>query len=87
MATTFLHDVGYAPERIVHGFYAFDGARWLRHHSLERLADLLPHHPGARFEAEAPGTADVRHRRNPHAPPGRMCQSLPMISAVASPSR
>ena len=58
VAAAYLHDVGYAPELVVHGFHPLDGALWLRKQGLERLAGLVAHHTGARFEAEAHGLAD-----------------------------
>jgi HD superfamily phosphodiesterase len=58
LAAAYLHDVGYAPELVVHGFHPLDGALWLRQQGLERLAGLVAHHTGARFEAPAYGLAD-----------------------------
>lgn len=57
-AAAYLHDVGYAPELVVHGFHPLDGGLWLREQGLERLAGLVAHHTGARFEAEAQGLND-----------------------------
>ena len=37
------------------GFHPVDGARFLRTHGKERLACLVAHHSGARFEAEERG--------------------------------
>jgi hypothetical protein len=59
LAAAYLHDVGYAPELRVHGFHPLDGALWLSGQGLDRLAALVAHHTGARFEAEAHGLADV----------------------------
>jgi putative nucleotidyltransferase with HDIG domain len=59
IAAAYLHDVGYAPELVVHDFHPVDGARWLRSQGLERLAGLVAHHSGASYEAEARGLADV----------------------------
>jgi hypothetical protein len=50
-AAAYLHDVGYAPELVATGFHAIDGALWLRARQRERLARLVAHHSGARFEA------------------------------------
>jgi hypothetical protein len=47
-----VHDVGYAPSLNRLGFHAVDGARFLRAQGHERLACLVAHHSGARFEAE-----------------------------------
>jgi HD domain-containing protein len=58
LAAAYLHDVGYAPELVVYRFHPVDGALWLRHQGLERLAGLVAHHTGARFEARAHGLAD-----------------------------
>jgi hypothetical protein len=52
VAAAFLHDVGYAPSLNRLGFHPVDGARFLRRHGQERLASLVAHHSGARFEAE-----------------------------------
>jgi putative nucleotidyltransferase with HDIG domain len=52
VAAALLHDVGYAPSLNRLGFHAIDGARFLRAHGQERLARLVAHHSGARFEAE-----------------------------------
>jgi HD domain-containing protein len=58
VAAAYVHDVGYAPDLVMHGFHPLDGALWLRGQGLERLAGLVAHHTGARFEAEAHGLAD-----------------------------
>jgi len=58
LAAAYLHDVGYAPELVTHGFHPLDGALWLRQQGFERLAGLVAHHTGARFEAKAQGLAD-----------------------------
>jgi hypothetical protein len=59
IAAAYLHDIGYAPALVVHRFHPLDGALWLRQHGFERLAGLVAHHTGARFEAEAHGLADI----------------------------
>jgi len=58
VAAAFLHDVGYAPSLNRLGFHPVDGARFLRAHGQERLACLVAHHSGARFEAEERGLVD-----------------------------
>jgi len=58
LAAAYLHDVGYAPELVAHGFHPLDGALWLRAQGLERLAGLVAHHTGARFEAAAHGLTE-----------------------------
>jgi hypothetical protein len=58
VAAAFLHDVGYAPSLDRLGFHPVDGARFLRAHGQERLACLVAHHSGARFEAEERGLVD-----------------------------
>jgi hypothetical protein len=55
IAAAYLHDVGYAPELVTHDFHPLDGAAWLRAQGLERLAGLVAHHTGARYEAKAYG--------------------------------
>jgi hypothetical protein len=52
VAAALLHDVGYAPALNRLGFHAVDGARFLRAQGQERLARLVAHHSGARFQAE-----------------------------------
>jgi hypothetical protein len=52
VAAALVHDVGYAPSLHRLGFHAVDGARFLRAQGKERLACLVAHHSGARFEAE-----------------------------------
>jgi hypothetical protein len=58
-AAAYLHDVGYAPSLNRLGFHALDGARYLRGQGQERLACLVAHHSGARFEAEERGLAEA----------------------------
>jgi hypothetical protein len=58
VAAAFLHDVGYAPALNRLGFHPVDGAQFLRAHGQERLASLVAHHSGARFEAEERGLVD-----------------------------
>lgn len=59
VATAWLHDIGYAPEIAETGFHALDGARYLRDHGYpDRIACLVAHHSGARFEAVERGLED-----------------------------
>ena len=58
VAAAFLHDIGYAPPLNRLGFHPVDGAYYLRAHSQERLARLVAHHSGARFEAEERGLVE-----------------------------
>jgi hypothetical protein len=55
VAAAYLHDIGYAPSLNRLGFHPVDGARFLRQQGHERLACLVAHHSGARFEAEERG--------------------------------
>jgi hypothetical protein len=55
VAAAYVHDIGWAPELVDTGFHPIDGARWVRWHGFERLARLVAHHSGARFEAELRG--------------------------------
>jgi hypothetical protein len=57
IAAAYLHDIGHAPELVASGFHPLDGALWLQERGLDRLAGLVAHHTGARFEAEARGLA------------------------------
>jgi hypothetical protein len=58
VAAAYVHDIGYAPSLNRLGFHPVDGARFLRRHGHERLACLVAHHSGARFEAEERGLLD-----------------------------
>jgi hypothetical protein len=58
VAAALVHDVGYAPSLNRLGFHAVDGARFLRDQGQERLARLVAHHSGARFEAEERGLVE-----------------------------
>jgi len=52
VAAAWLHDIGYAPDLVAVGMHAIDGARYLlRCGYPPRLAALVAHHSGARFEA------------------------------------
>jgi len=52
VAAAWLHDIGYAPDLVAIGMHAIDGARYLlRCGYPPRLAALVAHHSGARFEA------------------------------------
>jgi hypothetical protein len=59
IAVAYLHDIGYAPELVVHDFHPLDGALWLQRAGQRRLAGLVAHHTGARFEAEAHGLSEA----------------------------
>jgi predicted HD phosphohydrolase len=58
IAAALLHDVGYAPSLNRLGFHAVDGGRFLRAQGQERLARLVAHHSGARFEAQERGLVE-----------------------------
>jgi hypothetical protein len=58
VAAAYLHDIGYATDLADSGFHPLDGARWLRAQGQKRLACLVAHHSGARFEAAVRGLAD-----------------------------
>jgi HD superfamily phosphodiesterase len=62
VAAAYLHDVGYAPELVVHDCHPLDGALWLRAQGQERLAGLVANHTGAMFEATAHGLNAWRAR-------------------------
>lgn len=56
VAAAWLHDLGYAPGLVETGMHAIDGARYLlRAGHPPRLAALVAHHSGARFEANERG--------------------------------
>lgn len=58
LAAAYLHDIGYARSLTRSGFHALDGATYLRDQGHGRLASLVAHHSGARFEAEERGLAE-----------------------------
>lgn len=58
LAAAYLHDIGYATALQHTGFHPIDGARFLRTEGHERLARLVAHHTGARFEAGERGLAN-----------------------------
>jgi hypothetical protein len=55
LAAAYLHDIGYATELVDTGFHPIDGALWLSAGQHMRLARLVAHHSGARFEASVRG--------------------------------
>ncbi|MBJ7597533.1 MAG: phosphohydrolase [Candidatus Nephthysia bennettiae] len=57
IASAYLHDVGWAPQLMETEFHPIDGARWLRRLGYLRIAALVAHHSGARFEAALRGLA------------------------------
>jgi HD domain len=59
VAAAWLHDVGYAPPLDKLCFHPVDGARYVRQQGQQRLASLVAHHSGARFEAEERGLVDA----------------------------
>ena len=53
------HDLGYAPQLVVTGLHALDGARFLATEGYpERLCALVAHHSAATFEADERGLSD-----------------------------
>jgi hypothetical protein len=58
VAAAWLHDVGYAPELVVTGLHALDGAWFLRAAGWpRRVYELVAHHSCAMLEAELRGLA------------------------------
>lgn len=56
VAAAWLHDIGYAPSLVDTGFHSLDGGRYLLNHGWPvRIANLVAHHSGARFEAKQRG--------------------------------
>src|SRR5690606_2435559 len=47
--------IGYAPELVDTGAHQLDGGRWLASLGHHRMAALVAHHSGARFEVELRG--------------------------------
>jgi putative nucleotidyltransferase with HDIG domain len=60
-AAAWLHDIGYAPDLVVTGLHALDGARYLRdaQHRDAMLCRLVAHHSCAIVEAGERGLAEV----------------------------
>jgi HD domain len=58
VAAAYVHDIGYAGSLNRLGFHPVDGALFLRARGQERLACLVAHHSGARFEAEERGLVE-----------------------------
>lgn len=59
-AAAYLHDIGYSADLKVCGFHPIDGAAWLHRAGYPRLAGLVAHHSGARYEARLRGlTAEI----------------------------
>lgn len=58
VAAAYLHDVGYAPSLALLGFHPVDGAAWLAGQGHDRLAGLVAHHSGSKYEAEFRGLSD-----------------------------
>jgi hypothetical protein len=69
IAAAWLHDIGYAPPLNMLGFHPVDGARYVRQQGHERLALLVAHHSGARFEAEERGLVDAMAEFTPEDGP------------------
>lgn len=55
IAAAYMHDIGYAPALEKTGFHSLDGAYYLLSLGYDRLASLVAHHSGARFEASLRG--------------------------------
>jgi hypothetical protein len=59
IATTLVHDIGYAPPLVESGFHPLDGARFLvREGGPARLCNLVAHHSAAAAEARLLGLAE-----------------------------
>lgn len=56
-AAAYLHDIGYSADLAVSGFHPIDGAAWLQSAGYPRLAGLVAHHSGARYQARLRGLA------------------------------
>lgn len=58
LTAAFVHDIGYGPELATSGFHPLDGARYLERTEIgARVASLVAHHSGARYEAAHRGCA------------------------------
>jgi hypothetical protein len=61
IAAAYLHDIGYAPDLRLTGFHPLDGAQFVESQGYYRLACLIAHHSGARFEAKLRGLHKELH--------------------------
>jgi hypothetical protein len=55
IASTYLHDIGYAPSLQRTIFHPINGAYYLKSHNQDRLASLVAYHSEAQFEAKLRG--------------------------------
>jgi 2-C-methyl-D-erythritol 2,4-cyclodiphosphate synthase len=62
LAAAYLHDIGYAPSLQITGFHPIDGAKYVRLHHQERLANLVAYHSGAEFEAHLRALGNELHQ-------------------------
>ena len=60
IAAAYVHDIGYVPQLAIIGFHPFDGANYVLAETSDiRLASLVAHHSGARFEGILRGVGDT----------------------------
>lgn len=55
VAAAYAHDIGYAPSLAILGFHPLDGARYVARAGYGRLAGVVAHHSGAKYEATLRG--------------------------------
>lgn len=69
VVAAWLHDIGYAPQLVVTGLHALDGARYLRTLGVDPvICSLVAHHSAAIYEAGARGLEQVLDDEFPPAP-------------------
>jgi putative nucleotidyltransferase with HDIG domain len=85
-AAAWLHDIGYAPDLVVTGLHALDGARYLRdvQHADAMVCRLVAHHSCAIIEAEERELADVLGREF-EASPDVLGSALTCCDMTTSP--
>jgi hypothetical protein len=85
-AASWLHDIGYLPERARTGLHGLDGARYLRdvQHAEPLLCGLVAHHSCAVIEAEERGLADLLIHEFA-SPPRSLADALTFCDMTTSP--
>ncbi len=68
VCAAWLHDIGYAPQLVVTGLHALDGARYLRALGVDPvICSLVAHHSGAIYEARERGLKEILEDEFPQA--------------------
>lgn len=84
VSAAWLHDIGYAPELVVSGFHALDGARYLLGAGAPLVVvGLVGHHTGASVEAEERGLRSEFEELP--APPCELLHVLTLLDLSVGP--